>query len=590
MIPQEIPRSERWKAIFFPALLMVVWVLQSLLIDPRGEFPLNDDWVYSRPVFILFREHRFSVIDWQVSVTFLQVLWGWLVSCFTGFSMTALRVSVVFLGGVTVLLSYALFREFHKDRFPAFFAALLIAINPVFLVWSHSFMTDVPFFTLSTAAFLFAVRWLKDDRLSDAILFILCACLSALVRQLAIVIPVAVLAAVLVKRAGGKRSLGLAIASFAAVALTLWLFQAILKNTVGVPYMMAMKAMGIPSAILNAWESREFAQTLIKVLALTIFRVSVSLGFFVFPAILLTFAAAWPGMSRRAKIASVAVVLGAVIANMIFQKLIPIRIPVDEQTLRDFGIGPLNLSGVIRRPEAPALLWKIYIWWGTLGMGMYCALAGGFLFRSFRSGLASENGKQAWPFGLVFGGSAFYFFLLGITGHFDRYDIFYLPFLLLTLLCLGPGLSWGRSRIFLVIAFLMALGIGSFSVAGTHDYLAWNRVRWQTLRIMMKLGIPPTEIDGGYEFNGWYLYDPDFKKVPGKNWYWVVNDTYRLSFSPLPNYEVQKIFSYPKWLPYGNNKILLLQRVRPETTGSAAGAAKSVYSFASATGKFSSQS
>jgi hypothetical protein len=37
--------------------------------------------------------------------------------------------------------------------------------------------------------------------------------------------------------------------------------------------------------------------------------------------------------------------------------------------------------------------------------------------------------------------------------------------------------------------------------------------------------VKPKDIDGGFEFNGWYLFDT-FTKT---NW-WVVNDTYLIAF------------------------------------------------------------
>ena len=580
MTPQKIQLPKPLGNLLFPALLMAVWVLQSFLIDPRGEFPLSDDWMYSQSVLIFFRDHRFRFVDWQAAVSIFQILWGWLVSCIAGFSMTALRISVVILGGVSILLSYALFREFHKDRFVAFVAALLIAVNPIYLVWSHSFMTDIPFYTLSVASFLLGVRWLKYDRLGDGVFFILCVCLASLVRQLAIVIPTSLLAAVLIKQGFKKKTLGMALAAVAAVAVTLWIFKTVLQNTVGVPYMMNAKEKGVLWAIMQVVQSWKFAGTLFLVLGRTFFKVCVSLGFFMFPAILLTFLSVWPGMSKRARAAALATILVVAVFFGLLQKITGIQLPIGPETLRDFGIGPLSLSGNKAMPEAPSFFWLAYSFCGSVGAGIYCFLAGSFLIRSFRSGLFSERGEQTWPLVMAACACVFYFILLAISGHFDRYQIFYFPLILLSLLHLGRGFSWPRSRFFLTGAFLMVLTIGYFGVAGTHDYLAWNRVRWQVLHsIMSQRKIPPSEIDGGYEFNGWYLYDPNYLKVPGKNWWWVIRDTYRLSFSPLLNYELLHSYFYPKWLPYGENQILLLRRVREEAQTHSGSVGKPVYFF-----------
>ena len=60
----------------------------------------------------------------------------------------------------------------------------------------------------------------------------------------------------------------------------------------------------------------------------------------------------------------------------------------------------------------------------------------------------------------------------------------------------------------------MVLPSGILTIGATHDYLSWNRVRWQALHnLMQEPQISPNDIDGGFEFNGWYLYDYKYKKV-----------------------------------------------------------------------------
>jgi hypothetical protein len=84
----------------------------------------------------------------------------------------------------------------------------------------------------------------------------------------------------------------------------------------------------------------------------------------------------------------------------------------------------------------------------------------------------------------------------------------------------------------------MMFAYGGFTVAATHDYLSWNRVRWQALHhLMQEDQISLSHIGGGFEFNGWYLYDDDYddwKYEPDKSWYWVDNDDYVVSVGGSP--------------------------------------------------------
>ena len=53
----------------------------------------------------------------------------------------------------------------------------------------------------------------------------------------------------------------------------------------------------------------------------------------------------------------------------------------------------------------------------------------------------------------------------------------------------------------------LLLGMATLTAMLTHDYLAWNRVRWQALDQLVRAeNIAPSRIDGGFEFNGQHHY------------------------------------------------------------------------------------
>ena len=108
--------------------------------------------------------------------------------------------------------------------------------------------------------------------------------------------------------------------------------------------------------------------------------------------------------------------------------------------------------------------------------------------------------------------------------------------------------------------------MGLFSIAGTHDYFAWNRARWNALHSVMEAGVSPTKIDGGVEFNGWYRTAPRSPNVPyAKNWWFVENDTYTVSFGPFANYQVQETYPFQRWLSQEADTIFLLRK--PDWSG-----------------------
>jgi hypothetical protein len=178
--------------------------------------------------------------------------------------------------------------------------------------------------------------------------------------------------------------------------------------------------------------------------------------------------------------------------------------------------------------------------------------------------------------------SAFFahFSIFGISGHFDRYQLVYMPFLLLWMVRSSGPVAWGSCRIRLPIAFLLMGVITYFSVAATHDCLTRNRTRWDVLRsLMQKAKIASTEIDGGYEFNGWYTYDPNYRKKEGMNWWWVVDDKYRISYATdTPGYEPIARMPYRRWLSPGEGNIFVLKRIAAVRLAGV-GPSKTVYEF-----------
>ena len=95
--------------------------------------------------------------------------------------------------------------------------------------------------------------------------------------------------------------------------------------------------------------------------------------------------------------------------------------------------------------------------------------------------------------------------------------------------------------------------------------MAWNRARWNGLLYMMSVEkIPPIEIDGGYEFNGWMLYDPQYQKIPGRSWWWVKDDKYIASFGLKEGYAPHQVIPYDLWLPPWKGRIIILKRLQDE--------------------------
>ena len=75
-----------------PAIAVVAVALaSSLAVDPRGDFPLNDDWAYAHSVAWLAAEYRIRLSDWIAMNLLPQTLLGGLATAIGGFTFTTLR-------------------------------------------------------------------------------------------------------------------------------------------------------------------------------------------------------------------------------------------------------------------------------------------------------------------------------------------------------------------------------------------------------------------------------------------------------------------------------------------------------------------
>ncbi|MEK7255755.1 MAG: glycosyltransferase family 39 protein, partial [Bacteroidota bacterium] len=176
--------------------LFAIWLGAVLLVNPFGDFPLNDDFSYGKSVRNLAVDDKFLLDKWLAQTLAAQVFWGAAFCKAFGFSFTVLRFSTLLLGFAGVAASYFLCRELGQGRRLALLFALTVAFNPLFFSLSFTFMTDVPFFTFSILSTLFFIKALRSNSAlgtPNSVLFwgAFFALAATFVRQIGLMLPVA---------------------------------------------------------------------------------------------------------------------------------------------------------------------------------------------------------------------------------------------------------------------------------------------------------------------------------------------------------------------------------------------------------------
>ena len=138
-------------------------LLVAIPLHLFADVPIHDDWTYAWSVQHFLKTGKLAVLDWSIHYPFAQILWGALFCLPFGLSFSALRVSTSNAPWLGALALYGTLRELGRARTDGLLAALVLVVNPVFFLLSFSFMTDVPFVSVSNIAFFFIVRAFSEE-------------------------------------------------------------------------------------------------------------------------------------------------------------------------------------------------------------------------------------------------------------------------------------------------------------------------------------------------------------------------------------------------------------------------------------------
>jgi len=154
-----------------------------------------------------------------------------------------------------------------------------------------------------------------------------------------------------------------------------------------------------------------------------------------------------------------------------------------------------------------------------------------------------------------------YLFPFTAVDYIDRYLLFVLPFLFVLWAQTWPASRSAPVALRRGAAMVWILACVGLGAAATHDYFAWNRARWDAIRLAESLGATPDTLDGGFEYNGFHRFERKPRdETAGKSPWWVKDDQYIVAFVPVPGYEEVGTFPVRRWLPRTPPVVRLLRR------------------------------
>jgi hypothetical protein len=572
---QKDSRSHEFSLSFAASLLvlLVVWATVVMIVNPRGEFMVNDDWCFVRAFQGLFSEGRLDSTGWGPAGApggpslLVHLLWARFFTYIGGFSLTTLRLSVLAAGILGSAALWALLRAANGSGRDALWGTLTLVLSPLFLSQCFTFMTDITFTALVTFALWLMFLGVRTGRTGILAAAMLVSLASVLTRQIGVVVPAAFVVTCFLHPRGGELGRG----HMAAIALTLvvvpWLMYEFFLAWIG------STPITQHQVIQEVWRhvsGRGFPAYAADLYLRLVHGALPYTCIFVSPVLAMRYRWLWAHRSFRWFF------WGVTSAFAVFEVLLlggVIDPPVQglRNVIYNAGIGPVLLKDVylLWIPRGDALSQPLYyclVYGAVLAMGAFAGLAFSSLSHLVRnrvhgigvragSAFEGETGcstevAAGFIASVALVSALVYLGVIALTGFHDRYLIPACLFLIVWL-CLdrskGLGGAFSMPEILLGLAPLLLFGV--FSLAATADFMELKRAQKKAHDfILYEMKANPCDGDGGMEFNGYHCYRRDFKASAGLSWWWVVKEDFLVTLGPLRGYDVVRTFPFSRYI------------------------------------------
>jgi hypothetical protein len=538
-------------------LAVIGWIIIFAVVPARAQdFPLADDWVYSGALFGWWQGKGLHYFKSAVPALG-QGVWSLPFVVALGPSHATLRLSTVCASLAGTAGFYAIVRQGGAGREIASFAAAVWSLNPLVVLLSGSYMTEVPAVSFGLVA-LAAYGWyLGQGRSWGWAVGAVFAILAVTTRQNMLAVPAAALVALLARRSR-------------------WAWAAFLATIL--PIVVGLATQIWFQYLPDVVHPRMFGFATIRALLL-VFIVVHTAGLSVLPLVALD---PYP---RALKIFVLSLaVLAAAAFYWTTRSELPFGAEDSDHGLFPYCTGVLGYGGPYTI-TMPAHIEAFLSHGVRLTVTVLGCLGGAWLVARIWTNAVSNarvspltlssppatrgegnarsgNGIQspaALTSPIVICALLQLPFLILVRDIYDRYLFLILP----TMIFLGVPRA-ALSRWSIGFAGLVLVFVGAVAFALMHDSLAWNSARWTLGRRAWARGIKPWQIDGGFEWNGWHqLQEPNQTRllpvrtfvtpITRRNFPGIIGEL-ALVFWPTPpgqpnQFQIMDKEPYTQWLP-----------------------------------------
>ncbi|MBL7902620.1 MAG: glycosyltransferase family 39 protein [Bacteroidia bacterium] len=522
-------------------IFILVFISAECIVNPLREFPLNDDWSYSKSVRILQFEHRFTIGDWPAMTLFTHVIWGFLFTKSFGYSLVVLRISGICASVIGSLILYSLVKKISGHKTFALCTALAVFLNPIYFNLSNTFMTDVSFTTVFIWCALLIYNFHQVQKPLTLLWIFIASSLLVLIRQFGIVVPFAFLLSCLFMK--HKRWFYSLLALF-CLAMVYGVFKYYENYLAGIlPEHAAYKFSNSIGLKNDAFMQVLFynIEQRIKILIVLVLT-------FVAPVLLIFLPGAFKASNKF--VFFIVLILSFIFVNSFFREVpFPFRNIFMNMTV-GYETFFQNAQSPVAHNHSDSFE-KIMSMVKLILSAISIAVSVLFFINKRSTGTETVNRLPFVIFILTF--FVLYLFELFISeSFFDRYALPLIVSLILAVVYFTSIYKPDFKFYFLLIPFFFYV-----SVFGTRDYFEWNTKKWEAYRYLRdENNIPSDKINAGFEVSCWNdgreSWWANYLDLNGINY--LIQFKSENGFSPLKAYEFQRYF------PYKEDKIYIFVR------------------------------
>lgn len=545
--------SQRQLFFVVITILLSLWGGIVLFISPVGEFMINDDWCFVRIVETLLDGKNVTATGWGDGgpSVLCHILWGLLFSTCFGFSVTTLRISVLILAIGSSFALLLLLRQMKNSLWLSLLATLVLISNPLFLSQSFTFMSDITFLFLLISSFLLLHKGIEEHSHILLISGLFFALFSILTRQIGIVIPLGFLiTCFLHPRGKDLNKKKMLLLTFGITIIPWILYEVFLWQSGSTP----ITSHSVFKKIFSAPQSKGFPDYLFFLFSQAGI-VLMYTGFLLSPLVVL-YHNKLLGWEKKRRIFILLLSSFVLFEACLMGGLINPPINFHRNVIYDFGIGPLLLKDIylldiqrtISLPKPFFFLLAFVALLSAMILLLFSLISVKCLFSTDRE---KPNHDTCFTSSFALICAFIYAGIILLTGFHDRYLI---PLCALLLIWFTKQITVTKTKptfLQIILSTAILLFLAGTSIFGVKDFMSAKRSLHQAHSYLLHdIQVNPCEIDGGFEFNGYFCSDTNTIDYNRKkhSWWWVNEEKYLITLGPLPHYQVVKEFPFSRFI------------------------------------------